>query len=590
MADLNFTSVGQVRNISNIDFSACNAYLRGSLEVTLQSQSQESRISSLKVVLFIYKNPGSSPTTQTTVRGSVIVDGSATSYQQYIAELSTDSVIVYTGTHTVSHNTDGTKTVSINLTCYYGSRPQATATVTASLPTIGVSSSFAISPDYGALTIGETQVTYTILHPGDPSWSHKIRARNYTGSTYDITTISPGNTAYTSVLPREVATLFPNAQSETLYFDCIAITSTGTQLGSSTISRSVFLPESLGPTVGTPTLTAVDAAGNPVSYGYIAGVTNIKAVFNVSDTTGSTITSAACTVDGTAYPAAVSGNVATVITGNPVGTSGTVTVRVSAVNARGYSGSNSTQISVRSYAQPYISIFGAARSDQYGNPAQQGTYAKLDYSYVVSKVDDHNKYRITISYKRTVDTVWTNVQDNSNQVPTGSLVTSFLIVPDLEASTTYDFRLTLVDTLTGDNGRAEKIVTLGTDTVIIDLKENGEGIAFGKLSEHNKTVDFGWSVLFTGGISPLYLQSGSTLNSVREPGFYRGTFTDSISGGPASAAGPFGLLVISTGASSCTQILSTEVSGSSSTVSIYVRGIATSGNPSSWYKLSLTSV
>lgn len=577
-------SVGTSVQITGLDFSACNGYLRGALEVELLSQSQDARTSTMKITLSLYKTT-STATTDTTFKGSVTVGQSSVSYSYKIASLATSHVVVYTGTHVVQHNTDGTASPVITATATYGSRATGEDSETVILPTLPVNSTLRISPDSGTLIAGQTSVEYTIDCP-DSSWKHVIRARNTQGNVYVIAELVSGVLYHKATLSTAIAQLFPSAQSETLYFDCISYTATGTQLGTYSITRLVSLPETVGPTVGKPTVTAVNAAGSAVSYGYIAGVTYLKVVFSVTDTTGSTVTNAACVMDGYTYPASINGSTATVLTTHPIGNSGTVTVRVTANNARGYSGSNYTDISVLAYAQPYIRIFGVARSDANGNPAQQGTYAKVDYSYDVTQISNYNSYSLTISYKTRDSSTWTNALSLSSQTTNWSH-TSFIVVPGLSASATYDFRLMITDALTGEDGRATKTAPLGTDTVIIDLKENGEGIAFGKLSEHDKTVDFGWSVMFTGGITPAILEANTSINTVRNLGFYIGSFTNGISGGPSSASGSFGLLVLATGASSVTQILSTETVGTIPTV--YVRNVSTSGQFSSWYKISLTS-
>lgn len=582
-------SVGTNVTFDSYDFSACNSLLRGQVYVGLLSQSQASRTSTLRVEVSLYKNT-STPTTDTTFRGDVTLAGpqgsiTSQSYSTRIGSLASTPILVYQGNWTVPHSADGSGYADITVTCTYGSRGTGTDTERVLLPTIPVSSALSVSPS--TIELGTTTVNYSISAP-DSSWYHILRVRNTGGATIDIATVPAGQSSYAEVLPISVGSLFPNAQSAQLYFDCLAYTGSGSYLGTYTVTQNVAITGANGgPTVSDISVTPVTANGSAVTTysGYIASVSYLKVVYTVTDGTGSSISSTNVSVDGYRYEGTLVGNQVTLITTYPVGTSGTVSVKCTATNARGYSTTGSTNISVQAYSPPNIPIFGVARSDAAGNPAQNSTYARVDYSYAVRQVSTYNSYSITISYKLSSSSVWTNVVNKTNQTTDWTVNEAHVIVSGLDASSVYDFRIIVTDKLTAADGSASRVASLGQDTVIIGLKSNGQGIAFGKVSEYDRTVDFGWAVLFSNGIAPLVIGTGASLNSYNKLGYYYGTFSNGITGGPSAASGNFGLLVLPAGPDACTQILSQEGTVSN----VYVRTITNSGQAGSWYKITMTT-
>lgn len=57
---------------------------------------------------------------------------------------------------------------------------------------------------------------------------------------------------------------------------------------------------------------------------------------------------------------------------------------------------------------------------------------------------------------------------------------------------------------------------------IMHWKANGKGLGIGKAAELDDTLDIGMSTKFTGGITPILIESGTNLNDVVLPNFYYG--------------------------------------------------------------------
>jgi len=575
-------NVGETVNFI-LDFSNTNAYLRGHAYVTLNSQNQAARTSTLSVQLYLYKT-SSTPTEDTTFRGTISFGGTSESYSTRLASLATSEQLVYSGYFTVQHNSDGSYSGSFSASCTYGSRPTSTDSETITLPTIGVNSSFTLSPS-GTLYTGQTTLNVNISSP-DNSWTYTMKMRNSNGTTMDLFT-RIYNTSWTGVLPSSAAALLPSSNTGTIYFDLISYTSGGSELGTSTVYRTVTVGTSGGPVISNIQTQAVDASGNLVSYGFIAGVSYLKVTFNVTDTTGSTIRSVKSTIDNYEVSAVLTGTSGVLLTQHPIGSSGTVTITLVGMNARGGTGTGITTITVQDYYMPRIEVLSAVRSNSEGDTVPQGTYAKIEYRFDVSIIQDLNSYEYTIAYKKHNETTWTNLKYLTDQ--TTPVVELSEVYPGFDTESTYDIRLQVIDTLTGDNGRASKMVTMGVDQVIIDLKYDGSGIGFGKTSEDSGIADFGWFVRFTGGIFPVALQNGSSINDLKIPGFYYGdTSGMTVTGLPSAVSGNYGLSIFPTGVSSVLQLLISESVGS--TPNMYARTISTSGQLSSWVKISVTSV
>ena len=66
----------------------------------------------------------------------------------------------------------------------------------------------------------------------------------------------------------------------------------------------------------------------------------------------------------------------------------------------------------------------------------------------------------------------------------------------------------------------EQSVNIGTKQVIMDLLNNGKGIAFGKVAENSEKVEFGWPLVLS---TPLAVEYGGTgANNAALARFYLG--------------------------------------------------------------------
>ena len=244
------------------------------------------------------------------------------------------------------------------------------------------------------------------------------------------------------------------------------------------------------------------------------------------------------------------------------------------------------------YNNPRINTFSVVRSLSDGTVSTSGTYCLVDYAYEVTRLSSYNKYSLLIEYRVRENLTWSTASTFTlidQAVPTTQPVTNYGVVNLGDSESVYEFRITVTDTLSGTDGRAVATRELGTDTVMIDLRYDGQGLAIGKLAELAGVLDIGYAIRFYGGILPMIITSASDLGTYRTPGFYSGTTTNSITGVPSGIGGDFGVLIVPTGGSTVSQILFEKAANSSSVPNPYIRSF--SGSVwTSWYKLSMTVV
>lgn len=570
-------SVGDSVNYT-MHFSSTNTYLYGHIYLTLESQSPDNKTSTVSAKLYLYKSGSSEPTTQTTFRGSVTIGGVSQSYSTYIASLGSSEQLVGTMYFTLSHATDGSFSETITTTCSYGSRPTSSVNEILNLPTISTSVSFTISPA-GTLTVG-TNITVAITTP-DPSWTYSLSVRNTSGQQLSIFSDRSG-TSITVTLPTSVSSLFPNSNSSTLYFDLIPRTSGGTILSTATIYRTVSISSS-GPTISNITPTAVNAAGQTLSYGFISGVSYLKLNFTIVDNTGSTVAGVKATIDGIEVAGTINGSNGQILTQRPLGTAGTITITIVGTNARGGIGTANVTINVAAYTLPRIDNLSAIRCDSAGNAKPESTHAKITYKFAVTTNVASNRYAYYIEYRQhNTSGGWTSLKSQTNQ-SAASVDGSDIFLNTFNTSVMYDIRLTVRDNLTGDNGTAVRQVTLVTDQVILDFKYDGSGAAVGMLSEDSGIFDIGWAIRFAQGIYPRNLfESSNTINlNSRFPiGFYYGSTSKTAQNLPSGVSGNYGFVVLPTGVSSTLQVVIPE--NLNGTAKFYIRTYSTSGQVSAW--------
>lgn len=368
------------------------------------------------------------------------------------------------GSSTISHNADGTKTFALSCTFNPNNGLHKTMTVRAnvSLTTIPRSSSVRVS----AGVIGSS-VTININRQNS-SFKHTVR---YTWAGKSGTIASNVDTSATWSIPVDFANDIPNSASGTgtIFVDTYSgSTKTGTQ--STTFTASV--PGNVKPTFSGVTLSDLNgAAQNLISNSdiFIQVISNIKVAFNgAKGTYGSTITG---------YRAEIVGkNQATSSNGGSLGIMnyhGTIKIRASVSDSRGrWSDTKEVSVTVLEYFAPALS-FSIARTGSTSSTLTATRNAKIAPLTVAGR----QRNTMTLTFK--VAKLGTNAftVDNGQATGTWSSISSLVnSQANLAGNYLANQSWIVIGVLEDKFTRTEFMVNVATESVVFSYDRSGVGV------------------------------------------------------------------------------------------------------------------
>ena len=368
------------------------------------------------------------------------------------------------GSSTISHNADGTKSFALSCTFNPNNGLHQTMTVRAnvSLTTIPRSSSVRV----GTGVIGNS-VTININRQ-NPSFKHTVR---YKWAGKSGTIASNVDTSATWTIPVDFANDIPNSASGTgtIYVDTFSgSTKTGTQ--STTFTASV--PVNVKPTFSGITLSDVNgAAQNLISNSdtFIQVISNIKVAFNgAKGTYGSSITG---------YRAEIVGkNQATNSNGGSLGIMnyhGTIKIRASVSDSRGrWSDAREVSVTVLEYFAPALS-FSIARTGSTSSTLTATRNAKI----APLTVGGRQRNTMTLTFK--VAKLGTNAftVDNGQATGTWSSISSLVnSQANLAGNYLANQSWVVIGILEDKFTRTEFMVNVATESVVFSYDRSGVGV------------------------------------------------------------------------------------------------------------------
>ena len=423
-----------------------------------------------------------------------------------------DTVDGGTATKTVTHNADGTKTVTLNigfetsqtqgannnLNTYVVKSGIINATIT--LPTIPRASSISFSGD---LTMG-TSKTFKI-NSASSSFTHTFHYGF--GSVSGDITVNGDNASWTP--SRDLGNQIPNATSGVGTFT-LKTYSGGTHIGTSTKTFTLWVAGDMYPSFSSLKLT-----GNNLSNGsYIQTISSVTATIEgVVESYGSRIASYSITGHGLNV-SAVTG------TSSVLNTSGNVTYTAKITDGRGRSATKTATIYVVPYQKPTISIRELYRCEANGNAHNEGTCVKLVVDYTYSDPNNTLTKKYDVKYKQTDTTTWTTAISNSSISSASGTITQ--VIQGIDVTKTYDISIVIKDNY------YESTATSGVGAATCLLNIEPEGIGVGKYHQ-NGVLDIvgdvyldGKKMFETGTFNPsFYVSSGTTMMFTRRHGYYQ---------------------------------------------------------------------
>lgn len=469
--------------------------LRLDYEVTKQSTADNK--STVHMVLYLYANTTGSYNQDGDAYWSI--NGKKTYYT--FSYTSPAWYVLGERTEEISHNNDGTKTVTLSgVWCSAISGGWAPYSLSVSgevtLPTIPR----ATTPGIGGVTMGET--AHISLPRASSGFTHTLRYV-FGGA---VETIATGvATGYDWLVPESLAAQIPDAASGKGTLTCETY-SGSTLIGTKSVTFTASVPGSMKPTVlsGWAAVTydnSGTAAENMAAW--VQGYSKAKATFDGSKVTcrqGAGVSKFSITYLGKTTE------------GNPcrtetISTTG-ATVRCTVTDSRGLTAWEDFNIALLEYAPPALVGADLFRSDGEGAAADGGAHIAGVARVRYSELGGLNSV--------TLKGYWKSVGGGYGAGETLTVGAVGLVTGNVEISAdrSYIALLVLTDSL-GNTARYEE--NIPTEKVAFHLKEGGKGAAFGKAAETEGVLELAedWHLKLTGATD---LNAAAEKIAVLDPG------------------------------------------------------------------------
>lgn len=400
---------------------------------------------------------------------------------------------------TITHNSDGTKTISasfsynLNITSDGAYRGTVTATSSSiNLGTITRVSSVSVSP--ASQTLGNP-LAINITRYVD-SYTHDL---TYSFQGLSGTIATGVGTSYSWTFPSSFLSKFTSATELSGTITCT--TKNGdTTVGTSSATFKAKIGSGKAPVLDSITYNVVSPAGmgEPFKYMCIQGLTKMSMVIDAHGQDGATISSVSTQFDGKTYSGAtwtMSGN---------FDNAGDLPLKITLIDSRGVSTVDSDNIiTVYPYAAPSIlsAEYGekveAFRCDSNGEASATGTYIHAELGRKISSIngENHGKidYRTRLASSQTFNS-WANL------LPSSGDETEY--VDDVINASLGEDAYVIQFRVTDDLGNVVyQNVSIPASTPIYHMADGGKAFAFHGWAtndaDHNDKVEFHKGVIFS---------------------------------------------------------------------------------------------
>lgn len=394
------------------------------------------------------------------------------------------------GTLTISHNSDGSKTFTVAAFSgqVWKNSGYLTATAAAqsfALPTIPR----ATVPVIGAVVMGQT---VTIGLPrAVSSFTHTL---TYTFGSASGTIAEGAGTEAQWAVPYDLAVQIPNNASGTGTLTCKTY-SGSTLIGTQSVNFTATVPSnSTTQPSDTIAVSPVSSLAAPFSGLYIQGRTKAKITHTASGKYGATIKSYAATVDGQTYTGQAP-------TTEILATPGTLPITGTATDSRGIIGTASASITVLAYTPPSVERNTTAdalvctRALADGTLDDDGTALYVACSRKYSRLDGNNAASVQARYKAESGE-WSAWVTFFAESASGDNYAGIIAGITLAVESPYTIELRAVDKL-GESGGTLSFA-IPTSEATVDLGEGGNSVGVGRRAHvgTEKRLDVAWDSNF----------------------------------------------------------------------------------------------
>lgn len=444
---------------------------------TLASQSIANNTSTVTWKLELISNAYGAISSTASKNWSVTVNGTAYSGTNTVGIGNSTTKTLASGSTTIAHNSDGTKTFSYSFSQYFG--------ITFSGASVGTKA----SSGSGTLTTIPRKSTLTV-HDGTLGTAQTLTVtKQATSFTHTITYVSgiysgtiatkSSATSISWTPPMELASGAPYGTSVYVAFT-IETFNGSTSIGTNSYAIWCSIPESVKPSVS---FAVSDPLGYLSTYGaYVQGKSKFKIDVTASGSYGSSIASYKVVADGKTYSSAS-------VETDVIASSGTLTISVIVTDSRGRTTTSSKTVTVLAYETPKITSFRVERSDSNGVSNATGKYLTVTFSSQVTPLNN-NGVGYGVSFKKSSEANYTYndvvaYKDNFS-------VTNGKYTFQADESTSYDVIL-----LVADNFMQVRKSGIGPSVFkLFSFFAKGIGIALGKVAEIANTLEVAFDAVF----------------------------------------------------------------------------------------------
>lgn len=366
---------------------------------------------------------------------------------------------IATGTKTISHNSDGTRSFSVSLAAaIYYSSIGCTGSQTFTLDTIARASTLSVSDG----TLG-TKTTLTADRKSS-SFTHTLtwECGSYSGTL--ATKSSATSWPFTPEL--KLASVAPYGQK--VYCTYTLSTYNGSTLvGTDSKSAWFTIPSSVKPSC---TLSLSDSKGYASRYGgYIQGESQLSVTINATQAYSSPISRYSASANGTTYSTQT-------FTTSVLKTVGTNTISATVTDGRERPGSVSSNITVLAYSRPQITNLKVRRCNADGTENDRGGYGKISFHCTITPLSNKNTRACSLRYRQSGATTWTNAP-----AITLSAYNQDCNPPVIQMSDAHSYEVQI--NLTDAFGTTSAATSISTGYCLYHIPASGKGITFGGIAE-----------------------------------------------------------------------------------------------------------
>lgn len=399
----------------------------------------------------------------------VVVNGSTVHDANHTVSCGSGQTVgIADGYTTVSHNADGSKSISVSAsfscdnTSYYAPR---TGSCSGSLTLTTIPRASSISIDSPSIECGNT--ININGSSASKNFTHKIYA-TWNGKTSELVTIASGTTtpSFSYTIPTAWEKDLPNSTSGIATFT-LETFSGSNSVGSKSVNATIKVRSGVVPSIGTVSISDTNSICTGIGQ-YVQSQSRLKFSIATSGSQGSTVTSVSTKFEGQTY------NSSSFTTGTVQG-SGTLSYVITVTDSRGRTASKSGSVTVSAYSSPSLTNVTARRANSsYTVDEASGTYALLHFKVGFTSLTGNNATSFYIQYRASGASSWTKINSWDNNYTleqdykAGNLFTS--------TTSTYEIAFGVKDSFMSDY--SWKVVTVAPTYTLINFGKDGKSLTF----------------------------------------------------------------------------------------------------------------